>query len=381
MRILFVAPWIPSDLRPRSLSLLSVLAAEHEVHFLAPARTQTDRRLAEELVGCASVTLVGDRRWRSVVRVGLALLQGKSLQTAYANSRALRRALENTLSGLEPDVVHFNVFRTAHLVPLARGTTSVIDLDEYRSEYYEQLARSHHRRIWRALGKYEAKRMAKVEKRLESSGCTILLSAPRLQEMPQNVFAVPSVSLLPATVPSQVALAGQTVLFVGRLTYEANQDAIRWFVNECWEGVVAAVPGARLLVVGDRPPRDIAKYAGNAISVTGSGPIACCLLPAGTRRNRAGSPGDRRADEVDRGPRRSASQSCVRQSLPSSRAFDTAKRFSLRQIRRSGSRPWWRFSVTPVRRHRWVRTAAGGWMRITRGRHSGPASRRPTPRL
>jgi glycosyltransferase involved in cell wall biosynthesis len=269
VKILFVAPWIPSSLRPRSLSVLSLLATEHEVHFLAAVRTDNDRRLAEELTGCASVTVVDDRRWRSVMRVGLALLRGKSLQTAYANSRALRGALADMLSRLDPDVVHFNVFRTAHLVPLVRGATSVIDLDEYRSEYYEQLALYHPGWIWRTLGKYEAKRMSAGEKRLQSSRCTILLSAPRSPEMPSNVFHVPSVSLLPATDSAPIAPAAQTVTFVGRLTYEANQDAIRWFVDECWEGVLAAVPSARLLVVGDRPPRDIADLAGKTISVTG----------------------------------------------------------------------------------------------------------------
>jgi glycosyltransferase involved in cell wall biosynthesis len=173
------------------------------------------------------------------------------------------------VSQLDPDAVHFNVFRTAHLVSLAQGATAVIDLDEYRSEYYEQLAHYHPRRMWRALGKFEAKRMAAGEQRLQSSDCTILLSAPRSPEMPSNVFSVPSVSLLPAADPAPIALAAQTVVFVGRLTYEANQDAIRWFVDECWEGVLAAVPGARLIVVGDGPPRDVAAFAGKTISVTG----------------------------------------------------------------------------------------------------------------
>jgi len=249
--------------------LLSLLASEQEVHVLAVARTASDRRLAEELTGCASVTVVDDRRWRSLTRTGLALLRGKSLQTAYANSRALRHALGDMLSQLNPDAVHFNVFRTAHLVPLAHGATAVIDLDEYRSEYYEQLALCHPGWIWRTLGQYEAKRMAAGEKQLQSSGCTILLSAPRSPEMPPNVFHVPSVSLLPAVRSAPVAPAAQTVVFVGRLTYEANQDAIRWFVDKCWEGVLAAVPEARLLVVGDRPPRDIAEFAGRSISVTG----------------------------------------------------------------------------------------------------------------
>jgi len=37
-------------------------------------------------------------------------------------------------------VVHLNVFRTVHLVEECAPTPVIIDLDEFRSEYYEQLA-------------------------------------------------------------------------------------------------------------------------------------------------------------------------------------------------------------------------------------------------
>jgi hypothetical protein len=269
MRVLFVAPWIPSPLRPRSLSLLDALSVDHEVHFLAPVRTKADSLLAKQLTGCASVTLVRDARWRSLVRAALALLRGKSLQTGYASSAAMRRGFKTAIDNLDPDAVHFNVFRTAHLVPLAGDRALVMDLDEYRSEYYEQLAAQHPRPLWRAIGRYESVRMADGERQLKSRGCAILLSKSSATAAPENVFEVPSVSLLPPLVSPAISGTEKSVVFVGRFTYEANRDAVRWFVEKCWDDVVAEVADARLFLVGDRPPRDIARLAGPTISVTG----------------------------------------------------------------------------------------------------------------
>lgn len=44
-----------------------------------------------------------------------------------------------------------------------------------------------------------------------------------------------------------------TVLFTGALWRLENQEAVRWLVDHVWPSVRAAVPSARLLVVGGRP--------------------------------------------------------------------------------------------------------------------------------
>lgn len=49
MKILFVAPWVPSQLRPRSLALLQMLAADHEVRFLSLVHDEAEARLADDL--------------------------------------------------------------------------------------------------------------------------------------------------------------------------------------------------------------------------------------------------------------------------------------------------------------------------------------------
>lgn len=52
-----------------------------------------------------------------------------------------------------------------------------------------------------------------------------------------------------------------TVTFTGVLSFGPNRDAVEWFVNNCWHHVVAAVPSARLRIVG-RQPTDAVRQLG-----------------------------------------------------------------------------------------------------------------------
>jgi glycosyltransferase involved in cell wall biosynthesis len=55
--------------------------------------------------------------------------------------------------------------------------------------------------------------------------------------------------------PKPVTLtADPVVAFTGKLSYHANQAAIRWFIADIWPGVLRAVPEARLMVAGADPP-------------------------------------------------------------------------------------------------------------------------------
>ena len=66
--------------------------------------------------------------------------------------------------------------------------------------------------------------------------------------------------------------ASPLVVFVGSMDWEPNADGILWFHREVWPRVAAAVPGARLRIVGRKPPAAITALAGGAIEVTGTVP-------------------------------------------------------------------------------------------------------------
>lgn len=72
-----------------------------------------------------------------------------------------------------------------------------------------------------------------------------------------------------------------TLVFLGRLSYRPNADAVRYFM-QIFPVIRAAVPHARFLVVGGEPPPDIQALNGNdGVTVTGYVPDLTAYLATG----------------------------------------------------------------------------------------------------
>jgi polysaccharide biosynthesis protein PslH len=270
MKVLFVSPWVPSPIRPRSFALLQMLTESNDVRFLALARHRKEERSARNLPTPQRL-LVRNRRIGSMVRTLRALPAGVSLQQGYASPPGLVAAFQRELRDWRPDIVHLNVFRTVHLVEACGPVPVVVDLDEFRSEYYDQLAAHGSNAAWRLLGRIEGPRMRAREEALRRMGVPLMLSAqPSSDEASPPTYVVRSPCDLP--LQRRGAAAAPTVLFVGRLTYEANVAGLEWFVRECWPAVRRRVPDARLRVVGSGPPRRVRSLAGRDIEVFGDVP-------------------------------------------------------------------------------------------------------------
>ncbi|MFI5916324.1 glycosyltransferase [Dactylosporangium sp. NPDC051541] len=271
MKILFVAPWIPAPVRPRSLVIMKLLNERHDVRFLGLAKDDAEAVLAAKLPVREAPVLVHNPTAGSLARTAVALGTGASLQTGYANPGRLTAELKRLIAEWRPDAVHLNVFRTAHLVEECGDTPVIIDLDEFRSEYYEQLAETGPNVAWRMIGRVEQRRMGAREAELVRMGVPIILSAPALTgELPPNTFVVRSP--YDYTPQPRQPQPRPTVLFVGRLTYEANVNGLMWFIRECWPQIRRAVPAALLRIVGEAPPKDIQALAGDDIEVIGDVP-------------------------------------------------------------------------------------------------------------
>jgi glycosyltransferase involved in cell wall biosynthesis len=66
---------------------------------------------------------------------------------------------------------------------------------------------------------------------------------------------------------------GHELLFLVGFRHAPNADGLLWFARECWPAIRAAVPDARLTVVGSDPPAEVSALAGlGGIEVVGQVP-------------------------------------------------------------------------------------------------------------
>ena len=269
MRIVFVAPWVPSAERPRSLGLLEHLVKQHEVHVVVAAWSREEKAAAAHLPG-ASVTVVRQSKVLAVARVLVALISTRSLQQAFVGSRALKRVLGALLVERNPDVLYFNVIRSAHLIPSDGRVPVILDLDEFRSEFYRQLA--DRGRTWhRVLGKLEAPRMARAEFRAVRRSTRYLVSSPTdCDEADPKAALVRSPHQIAEHVRAESPAASpDDVLFVGRMSYSANVEAVTWFAKHVWPELARRRPTARWHIVGADPTDEVLALSSESVVVTG----------------------------------------------------------------------------------------------------------------
>ena len=103
MKILFVAPWIPASVRPRSLVILEMLAAEHDVRFLGLMHDEEEARLAE-LLPVKERTLVAQptRRFHAALRTCASNTLNEGVHTT--RPIAIRKSHASASSSPTPNV-------------------------------------------------------------------------------------------------------------------------------------------------------------------------------------------------------------------------------------------------------------------------------------
>ena len=116
-----------------------------------------------------------------------------------------------------------------------------------------------------------------------------------LAEKPDlTVHVIPNIHPVENVIPPCKGREG--VLFIGNFFHDPNIDAVMYLCREIWPLVQLRLPDAKLYVVGNSPPEQIRKLAGNGIIVTGYVPDTCdylrnCMVSVSPLRYGAGMKG------------------------------------------------------------------------------------------
>jgi sugar transferase (PEP-CTERM/EpsH1 system associated) len=290
VRILFLASRFPyPPLRGdqvRAYHQIRLLARRHQVTLVAVARTPPAPEARAHMQRfCHRLVVEPLTAWQAVRGLG-PLLGGdpRPLQVLLYR-RTARAAVARLVAAGAADVIHVQLVRPAGLVPAGCHVPVVVDLVDVLSSSYGSQARIGPG--WkRPLLRFEARRLLRYERGLVAAGTPCVVVSERERE--RLGVAGGFVAVNPNGVDLEAfpftpgeGRAGH-VVFVGNLGYPPNADAIVWFASAVWPLVRAAVPAARLSVVGPRAPARVRALARRAegIEVTGAVPDVHARLRA-----------------------------------------------------------------------------------------------------
>lgn len=329
MKILFIAPYIPNQIRVRPYQWLRALVQRgHDVTLLAVWGSPEE---AEDIktLQAMGVRVVAHKlpKWRSLANAAAALLSSLPLQAVYSVEPHLMQAITTLMAEFQPDVVHVEHLRGAqyglHAQRIAasrtdadrasldskgsRGATLPVpiiwDSVDCISHLFQQAAqhsRSLRGRLMTQLDlqrtqRYEGELVQLFDRVLVTSAAdkaALLALALRHQDqqspqaseahsrtLDEKVSVLPNGVDLTYFAPAPESDAHQEsaarIVFSGKMSYHANITAALHLVQEIMPHVWSKRPDAEVWIVGKDPTPEIRALATDATPAsTSSTPVA-----------------------------------------------------------------------------------------------------------
>ena len=230
--------------------------------------------LALEALGIV-VHVVPWNKYSAMLQVLLAIpFPGMPFQCAYFRSRQFREVYQSVSARFAPDALYAVMFRVLPNAQDYQGRLFVDLVDSMGLNFGRRAGMEKGVKGW-LLG-IEARRVAAYEKQVaqRAERCFVVSG------IDQQAIASDHVGVLPLGIDVTrfnrpvTAATAPLIAFTGNMFYQPNVDAMLWFAEHCWPAIKAAVPGVRVLVVGNRPQPSLVALgkADPAIEVMGRVP-------------------------------------------------------------------------------------------------------------
>lgn len=285
LKILFVAPYLPSLIRVRPYNLIKHLAQQgHQITLLALEPPGEDTSGLDQLrAWCHSVRTTSLPGWRTLWN-GVRAIPGKiPFQAAYSRSPAMADLIRQTQSEATFDIAHVEHLRGAELSSAIKNIPIVFDSVDSITLLFEQVRQSGPTWRSRLLANLDLTRTRRYEARLLEEYPYVLVTSPRDKEMLVELSTVPAnnsrLVVLPNGVdldyfsPMNLTREPATLIFTGKMSYHANVAAAVNLITKVMPLVWEQLPEARLTIAGKDPSADLLSLAEDPrITVTGTVP-------------------------------------------------------------------------------------------------------------
>ncbi len=294
MRVLFLTPQLPypphQGTALRNWGLISHLAARHEIWLLSFDERPEDARgelPAPLRQACRSVAIAPAPARAPGARLRTLVTSTLPDMAWRLWSPTFKRMLHAHLCSHHFDVVQFEGIELArYMIDAARLPHSArFVFDAHNAEYVLQQrtfqADARNLRRWHGAGYsfVQWQRLRAFERRALRVADAVLCVSPEDATALQRLEP----SVRPAVISNGIDVAhyanfdfpapasrAPTLVFTGKMDFRPNVDAVLWFARRVWPAVKQAHPGARWLIVGQKPsPRLAPLRADPDIALTG----------------------------------------------------------------------------------------------------------------
>jgi len=291
MRIAYIVPYVPNQIRTRSYNLITYLSnLGHDVDVFMVGSSDADQQDAKSLEAKGvNVIYYHQPLWRSLLNSFGASFSRRPLQTVYSWQPELARHLAKLFA--EDDDSRYDVIHVEHLRGSQYGVslkakfpnkTIVWDSVDCISHLFKQASAQGVGLFGKLVTRFELERTRRMEANLLGIFDHVLVTSPvdraALLALPRNGTKPAPISVLSNGVDQDffypnpgIERDTETLVFSGKMSYHANISMAIYLVSEIMPRIWESHPATRLYIVGKDPPSEIKELErNNLITVTGT---------------------------------------------------------------------------------------------------------------
>ena len=278
MRILFIAPYLPSLIRVRPYNFIKALAKRgHDISLLCLVQSKNALNGSDHLRRyCDGIKTVYLSHARSMLNALLYSPTSASLQAAYCFSRQMRDEVERAVAEHRFDVVHIEHIRAAHFLPRKSIVPAIFDSVDCITFLYEQFSQDKPSLAGRWSSRFEYWKLRGYEPREASKFERVIVTSQKDRDELNKLAAHLEIDVVSNGVDLEYFRATEDlgerglIAFSGKMSYYANEAAAVSLCSEILPLIKAREPKVNLTVVGGSPSRRVLRYASEpGIEVTG----------------------------------------------------------------------------------------------------------------
>jgi sugar transferase (PEP-CTERM/EpsH1 system associated) len=278
MRVLFIAPYVPSRIRVRPFHIIMELAKRHDVTVVAledsPEAARCD---TSELADAVSdFRLIPHSKFKGYCGALTALPTRTPMCTSFCKSALMSRTVAQLLRDSDFDVIHVEHMRAARFAPKGNGIPVVFDAVDCLTDLFSQMARSRGGSVGRLLMAEEAWKLRRYEPRVMRRFDKVIVTSDAEQEKIAGLDNAIKAEVVPNGVdtehfaPEGAVRRPARLVFTGKMGYMPNAQAVLWFAENVLPGLQGKFADLEFVIVGKDPSpavRKLDELAG--VSVTG----------------------------------------------------------------------------------------------------------------
>ena len=271
MKVLFLTYDLPYPLNSggkiRAYYLIKYLSKKHKITLFSYYREEEQKKYLKEIKKyCQEIYLFKRRKpwvWKNFA---ISFFKKLPFFSAVYYSRELEKKLIAKLVSEKYDLVHFESFYPALYLPLVKkmGVRTIMGNENVEWQVYEKYASNQFFPLkW--LLKLEVWRMRRYEEQLwRLADVNIAPSrndASQIEKIAKKeCFIIPNGVDLESIKFFQKKIDLSTIIFIGTMIYQQNNDAVKYFLEEIYPKIKNKIPSLKFILVSWYKPEWLGKF-------------------------------------------------------------------------------------------------------------------------